>query len=156
MSRVQQRPVGGKPAWTLERKADAFAEICLQLSLGKSLRAICEATDLPNRGTVLEWMKAYGDLARQYALAREMQAEFYADEIIEIADNPSVPHERARLQIDARKWLASKLKPKRYGDKLAHVGGDDTDNPIRYTDEADAFTRRIAGIAPRMASDGPR
>lgn len=85
-----------------------------------------------------------------------LQADFYADEIIEIADNSAVPYERARLQIDARKWLASKLKSKAYGDKIAHIGGDETDNPIRYVDEADAFTRRIMAIAPRVAADGPR
>ena len=152
MSRSKQRS-GGKSAWTRERKAEAFANICLQISLGKSLRTICEAADLPSRVTVMEWMKVDGELAKQYATARQLQADFYADEIIEIADDSTVPHERARLQIDARKWLASKLKPKAYGEKIAHVGGDENDNPIRYTDEADAFTRRIAGIAPRVAAN---
>lgn len=155
MSRANRRSGNGKSVWTPERKADAFADICLQLSLGKSLRAICEAADLPSRVTVMEWMKADGELAQQYALARQLQADFYADEIIEIADNSTVPHERARLQIDARKWLASKLKPKAYGDKIAHVGGSEDDAPIRYVDEADAFTRRIKSIAPRVAADGP-
>lgn len=155
MSRARQRPVGGKAAWTPERKAEAFAHICEQISIGKSLRAICDAADMPNRGTVQEWMKDDESLAKQHALARQLQADFYADEIIEIADNSTAPPERARLQIDARKWLASKLKPKRYGDKIAHVGGDENDNPIRYVDEADEFTRKFMDMHARMAGRRP-
>lgn len=63
-----------------------------------------------------------------------MQVEYWAHEIIEIADDASgdfvinergeriVEHEninRARLKIDARKWLMSKLHPQRYGDRVA-------------------------------------
>lgn len=42
---------------------------------------------------------------------------FQAEEIVIIADSCTDPH-KARLQIDARKWYASKLAPKKYGDKL--------------------------------------
>ena len=127
MRRARHRSDGGKPVWTPQRKVKAFAHICEQLSLGKSLRAICDAADMPNRGTVLEWMKDDEELAKQHAFARQLQADFYADAIIEIADNATDPN-RARLQIDTRKWLASKLLPKRYGDKIAHVGGDENES----------------------------
>lgn len=55
------------------------------------------------------------------ARAREEQADGFADEIIDIAD--SVAPEtgevaKAKLQIDARKWKAAKLAPKKYGEKL--------------------------------------
>ncbi len=77
------------------------------------------------------------DFMDQYARAREAQAEVRADEIVDIADDESgdfttdedgkrvVNHEhiqRSRLRVDARKWVASKLLPKRYGDKLQHTG----------------------------------
>jgi hypothetical protein len=55
-----------------------------------------------------------------------------ADEIIAIADEPVLFAEqvaRNRLRVDARKWMAGKLRPKRYGDKIEHeVGGVDGKN----------------------------
>lgn len=153
---VTMKPRGGngRTIWTPERKADAFTRICTEIALGKSLRKICEAADMPDLSTARGWINNSDELAKQYARAREEQAEFYADQIIEIADTATDAN-LARVQIDARKWVASKLKSKTYGDKVAHVGGDENDNPIRYTDEAEAFTRRIAGIAPRIAKGQP-
>jgi|ADGO01.1.fsa_nt_gi hypothetical protein len=63
----------------------------------------------------------------QYARAREMQADLLADEMIEIADNNTGDDaafvginriHRDKLRIESRKWIASKLKPKKYGDKV--------------------------------------
>ncbi len=63
-----------------------------------------------------------GHIYARYARARGEQADFYADEIITIADTePDAAI--ARVRIDARKWAASKLRPKVYGDKVQH-GGD--------------------------------
>lgn len=151
MTAKKKRGGNGNTVWTPQRKAEVFALICAEVSLGKSLRKICEAPDMPSLVTVREWVNTSSELAKQYARAREEQADFYADQIIEIADNATDAN-LARVAIDSRKWVASKLKAKTYGDKLAHVGGDENDNPIRYTDEADAFTRRIAGIAPRLGT----
>jgi hypothetical protein len=87
--------------------------------------------------------------AEQYARAREEQADGYADEIVAIADEPpqlvtkddgedvevsldSAAIQRQRLRIDARKWVASKLKPKKYGDKVDHKhGGTVTVNVLK-------------------------
>ena len=52
--------------------------------------------------------------------AREQQADLYADEIIKIADDCTPTHEeiaKARVRIDARKWKAARLAPKKYGEK---------------------------------------
>ncbi len=65
--------------------------------------------------------------------AREAQAELRADEITDIADGAehgaSEAVQAARLRVDARKWIAAKLLPKRYGDKLQHTG--EGGGPIR-------------------------
>jgi hypothetical protein len=64
-----------------------------------------------------------------YARACDDRADKMADEILEIADNGSnkdnIIVQRDRLRIDSRKWLLSKLHPKKYGDKLdvEHSGG---------------------------------
>ena len=73
----------------------------------------------------------------KYARAREAQAEYYADQIIDIADQSerdlvitedgieqknNEVLERTKIRIDARKWIASKLQPKKYGtDRIDHT-----------------------------------
>jgi hypothetical protein len=117
--------------------SDELAQkICDMLASGMSLREICRKDDKPNKSTVLRWLANNEQFRAQYARAREEQADAYADEIIEIADNASndwmerndddnpgwqANHDhinRSRLRIDSRKWVASKLAPKKYGDKM--------------------------------------
>lgn len=147
----KKRGGGGYPVWTPAKKEATFAAILAEIAMGKGLVKICEAPDMPTPATVRAWMREDSELATRYAHAREDQADYLADQILEIADTAEDPN-KARVQIESRKWLAAKLKSKSYGDKIAHVGGDENDNPIRYVDEADAFTRRIAGIAPRVGT----
>lgn len=100
-------------------RATIMADVCEQIAQGKSLREICAADNMPAPSTICLWLRENADLAEQYAQAREQQAELYADEIIEIADNAKNEDAQvARLRVDARKWKASKLAPKKYGDKL--------------------------------------
>lgn len=109
-------------------------EICGRLADGESLRKICKDEHIATIGTVCRWLAEFADFSEQYAKAREAQAERMADELIEIADMPpeihpvtgardsaSVNHQR--LRIDTRKWVAAKLLPKKYGDKL-ELGGE--------------------------------
>lgn len=109
----------GKRIEYSQKWADLICELVVD---GKSLRTICLADDMPARSTVLKWLNDHGDFADQYARAREAQQDTYAEEIIHIADTAKDAN-IARLQIDARKWHASKLAPKRYGDKV-DVGVD--------------------------------
>lgn len=120
----------GRPSDYTPELAD---EICTRLANGESLRAICSSDRddwMPHIGTVLRWVGQHEEFREQYARAREIQAETMADEIIGIADDADIDAgagvAKARLQVDARKWVASKLLPKKYGDKLqAEVSGPD-------------------------------
>lgn len=103
--------------------------LCTELAEGRSLRQICKYSGMPAAGTICRWLGEPKNVAfrEQYARAREAQAEFYADEIIDIADNEGTAKkpkdvQRSRLQVDARKWVAAKLLPKKYGDKMEHTG----------------------------------
>jgi hypothetical protein len=84
---------------------------------------------MPSTPTVFQWLRLDPAFAQAYTRAREHQAEGYADEIASIADAAqgmdSAGVNAARLRVDARKWVASKLLPKRYGDRidLNHQGG---------------------------------
>lgn len=112
------KPAIGRPSKFTKELAD---KICECLANGDSLRKICADGNMPAGSTVWLWLSENKAFSEQYARAREKQAEFYADEIIEIADSVIAAAEevaKARLQIDARKWHASKLAPKKYGDKV--------------------------------------
>lgn len=90
---------------------------------------------MPDIVTVYRWMVKDEDFRQQYTRAREDQAETHADQMQEIADEmpPLDANGRTdsgwvqwqRNRIDTRKWIAAKLKPKKYGDKvdLNHGGG---------------------------------
>jgi hypothetical protein len=91
---------------------------------------------MPDARSVFRWLAANEDFRQQYARAREAQADFMAEEILQIADDGRndtyqtddgefVNHDviaRSRLRVDARKWLAAKMAPKKYGDKIG-IGG---------------------------------
>jgi len=96
---------------------DVADTICRELMAGKSLREICAMEGMPGASTVFRWLREHPEFQECYARAREIQADILADEIIEIADTEPDPN-RARVMIDARKWLASKLRPKKYGDRV--------------------------------------
>ena len=106
--------------------------ICGRLANGEALTTICRSADMPSRRTVLKWLfdERNTDFVPMYARAREAQAEIMAEEIISIADDSAgditigedgreiVNHEaiqRSRLRVDARKWVAAKLLPRKYG-----------------------------------------
>jgi hypothetical protein len=75
---------------------------------------------MPDKRTVLRWLDGDegGELRTQYARAREALGDEYFDEIREVAFNDGDDPNNKRVKVDALKWMASKLAPKRYGDKL--------------------------------------
>lgn len=116
MSGKEKRPVGRPSKFS----QDLAENICEQIANGKSLRAICAGDDMPSATTVFKWLNENQDFSEQYARARGRQADHYFEEIVEIADSveaDSAAVAKARLQVDARKWAASKLAPKKYGEK---------------------------------------
>lgn len=123
-------------AWFPEGYGQDTADaICELLADGKSLRAICADDAMPSTSTVCKWLNRSEAFAEQYARARELQADALFDDILDIADKGHKAldtTEERRLQIDARKWMAGKLKGK-YSDKVKHIGGDDGDAPIAFT-----------------------
>ena len=126
----------GRPTIFKQEIADI---ICIMLSEGMSLRQILKADiegKLPAQSTIYEWLIRFPVFAEQYARAREEQADTNADEIIAIADEmpPEYTDKEGRTYLDqtfiawqknrieARKWTAAKLRPKKYGDRMAVEG----------------------------------
>ena len=146
--------VGNQTTFTSE-----LAEsICKTVATGKSLRQTCRELDIPE-STVRNWVLDDREgFAAQYARARELQIEAMADELLEISDDGTndwmtitqggeereVPNQevlqRSRLRVDTRKWLMSKIAPKKYSDKLG----------IGAAEGLDSLTVRVLPIQAEM------
>ena len=121
------------------------------LAEGKSLRTACAELGISH------WMwnralSAEPELAHQYAHAKEVGLDAMAEEILEISDDGTNDWmertgkagevvgyqvngehvQRSKLRVDSRKWLLSKMAPKKYGDKVQQEisGGD---KPVSIT-----------------------
>lgn len=142
----------GRPSIFSQELADA---IFARIGEGRGLSDVCKDQDMPNRATVYRWLAEDEAFRRQYAVACEMRAEHMGDGIIDIADN-AAPEDtpRARLMIDARKWMMAKLAPKRYGDKLLneHSGPDGGDIPVKVISDVDRAKALAAMIAKTRAN----
>ena len=131
--------------------------ICIRLSEGESLKEIVRSEGMPDRATVYRWLLEQPQFCDMYTRAREEQADTLADEIIAIADeSPEINEIRdkhgdvvdvkidsgyvayQKQRIEARKWTAMKLKPKKYGDKLELAG--DPNNPMKVEIQSEADT----------------
>lgn len=108
-------------------------EICSRLMGGESLKKICESEEMPDRVTVFRWQGAHEEFRNLYARAREEQADLFVEQMLEIADNVDEFNpfaiNKARLQVDTRKWVAQKYRPKFYGDKI-DISGIEQTKPI--------------------------
>jgi hypothetical protein len=116
----------GRPCEYTEEEGDT---ICAWIQAGGSLRSYGRQTGRKAE-TIYRWMRERADFQARLAHAREDQADTFAEEMLEIADaaatNPSIEGvAAAKLRVEARKWIASKLRPNKWGDKqtVEHVGG---------------------------------
>lgn len=140
-------PSGRKKGASTIRTPELLEVILAGISTGKSARAMCVEAGISQR-VLWNWLAADEELMRQYLRAKELCIDAYAEEIIEISDDGSrdiyiddkgrevVNREviaRAQLRIDARKWYAARLAPKKYGEKAssAHEGAE-AKKPVIY------------------------
>lgn len=112
-----------------------FKKIFERIAGGEPMAAICRDEDMPSYPWVTAQIRAHTELQRQYTAALEDRADFLAWQIEMLADSPmpqgmdgaskSAWVQHLRVKLDARKWLAAKMAPKRYGEKL------EIDNTVR-------------------------
>lgn len=134
----------GRPTGYTEEIAD---EICERIANGESLRAICSAEHMPAKAMVFRWLQNRKDFSDRYEKSRESQADSLVDDILSIADsgendtyideqgNKRVDTDciaRSRLRVDARKWIAAKLRPIRYGDKVTQEVTGANGGPVEH------------------------
>lgn len=116
----------GRPTLYTEKMAKT---ICERIACGESLRSISRDDSMPCLYTIIKWLADpnKSDFIAQYDRARIEQANTLVDECLDTAKEEN-DVARARLIIDTRKWFASKMFPKKYGDRTVLAG--DADSPV--------------------------
>ena len=136
--------VVGRPTDYSQEKASL---ICSRMAEGESLRSICRDDSMPALSTVFLWVAKHSEFSEQYKLAMASRADAMFEDMIDIADDGrndyivsgegeerfNTEHvQRSRLLLDTRKWMLSKMLPKKYGDKIIDDPvGNDGDIEIR-------------------------
>jgi len=138
------------PAGRPRKYTPALAnKVCALLAEGMSMRKVASINGMPSKTTMFKWLAEIDEFAVQYTRAKQESADSLVDEMLEIADDEATsdliiddvpvidpdtlkPYkiltsagvQHARLRVETRKWISSKLKPKKYGDKIeqTHVG----------------------------------
>ena len=96
-------------------------ELCTRIICGRGIAEVCADKDMPPERTVYDRMAKDEAFCSRIARAREMQQEGEADKIVSMSDAATVENwQVVKLRIWSRQWRASKLAPKRYGDKQQH------------------------------------
>lgn len=126
------------------------------------MRSICRSEEMPDKSTVFRWLRLHVEFRDQYTRAKEESADALSEEMIDIADDATNDWmerlsdeekslgyvingehvQRSRLRIETRKWLASKLKPKRYGDKVDHSLAGPDGGPVQHVHKVERVIRR--------------
>ena len=114
------------------------------------MRTVCKAEDMPCMTSVFKWLRERPEFAHQYAKAKEESADALVEEMLDIADDgtndwmeqhsqegEAVGYkingeavQRSRLRVETRKWIAAKLKPKKYSEKVDLNHGVQPENPL--------------------------
>ena len=132
--------LGGRPRVLTD---DAFNLVLEGIMGGLSLLKACRKPGAPCVKSFLERVvDDQSGLGVRYARARNIQLLQMEEQLLQLADGKAAPGsdpklamaeiQRARLQVDTRKWLMSKLRPERYGDRVV-LSGDSRGEPIRLS-----------------------
>jgi len=136
-------------AYSEKQKNDIFNYIFDEISNGRALRNVLKDEGMPSSRTFDKWLEEDEEKVKRYVRACEKRADHIFEEIIEIADDSSRDTiinkdgletmnsefvQRSRLRVDARKWIASKLNPKKYGDKTSIDHSGETKTIISFED----------------------
>jgi hypothetical protein len=136
-------------AYAIEDRAAAAQIVLDGMVSGLSMRQSCIKAGI-GASTWIDWVTADRELNERYARAREGLLDAMVDQILTLADSP-VPTldngatdpgmvRQRQLQIDARRWILSKLAPNKYGDRL----------DVSVTDSRISITGALAAAQSRL------
>jgi len=117
-----------------------FYDIIEQIQAGASVKSILDNPDYPSRTTFYSWINKNPDFIELYKTATEIRADGIFDDMLVIADDRSQDRfldaqgnyqqsmtavNRARVQLDTRKWVLGRMNPRKYSDKIDITSGGD-------------------------------
>jgi len=154
----------GRPTLFTQDLADF---ICAEIASGSKLKEICEAANMPSDRSVYRWLASNDAFCQQYARAQSDRSHRMAEEVLEIADESGFDAsivdgkavvnndaiQRARLRVDTRKWLMSKMTPMKYGDVIKQVHQGPDGKPLN-TAPTIIFTGSPPNTSPPQAVGG--
>lgn len=118
-------------------------KICQEIANGWSIRTVCGAENMPSLSSVFKWIREKPEFSQQYARATEERTEAHSESLLEMGDDAIEKAQEVdpkasgavvqayKLKADNLKWSMSKMKPKKYGDKLDLTsGGEKLPTPI--------------------------
>ncbi|WPX40128.1 hypothetical protein QET93_011350 [Akkermansia sp. N21116] len=144
-----------------------FNDICEAVASGKSLTHACKVQKV-SRASFLRMCELDEERRNEYVRAREACLEVWADEIIDISDEAEIVAntpftggsavQAKSVRIDSRKWILSKLLPKKYGDasKLELTGADGGPVEVveqRTAEEDKRFAEMLASVQAKVQTE---
>jgi hypothetical protein len=111
-------------------------KVCSLIIEGNSLLSVCSMEDMPDKSTIFRWLRKYPEFRDNYDISTTERTLAMGEEIIDISDDGTNDYmtitkgdkdynvedrevtNRSKLRVETRKWLMSKMLPKKYGDKL--------------------------------------
>ena len=144
MPRKPTAPAAKPREWD---RAATMVAVCERIAAGESMREICAGDDMPDRTQINRWMAADPALRQQYLDACRARTFHYAEEIIDIADDSSQDATvdkdgneqlnaefvaRAKVRIDARKWIMARMNRVDFGDKVTQEVTGPDGGPVKY------------------------
>lgn len=130
---------GGRPSTYTKELAD---EICCAIAEHNvGIESLCNMfPHWPHHRTIFKWLHQYEEFGHQYALAKKRQIDVFVNDINNLTNeshyymdsegNQRIDASILRTKVDARKWMASKLVPKVYGERISQ----DTTVTIKHED----------------------
>jgi hypothetical protein len=124
---------------------DISEQIVGRIENGETLASICREEAMPKRRTVYDWMQADADFSARFARARELGADAIAEDALKIADDGQNDTytddngnertredviQRSKLRVETRLKLLAKWCPKKYGEKVIHNLGAETQDAL--------------------------
>lgn len=164
--------------YSTEEKDIIKARILEEIEEKRSLHDILENDilgEFPSTPTVYRWLNEHHDdydeqFFNDYERAKEIRADKVFEEIRELADEIDTATyvdkngnertdwgkvNRNKLQIDARKWMLARMKPKKYGDKIETTitGGD---KPVQTVDYSKLSPEVLEELAKQADVNKPK
>ncbi len=144
----------GRPKGSNGFSPELGASICARIALGETLHAICDPDDFPvAESTVRSWVvqDINPAFSASYARARLVALDAHVDRMVEIAQTEP-DNQRARNVLDTMKWIASKLRPEKYGDRLELTGNLNVTVSVADTLRAREARAGIVDVVPVQAA----